>query len=124
MAIPTYDGLALFGSLCTVHTFDQSRAADVRPQFGEDGLPVLDGGGRGRTTLIVGTLTGPGPEGLAAALGAIRSYHDNVARVFTDSLGMSWGSVLMGPVEPLGRVRQSPSGWLLQGFRVRLLHLQ
>lgn len=124
MAIPTYDGLALFGSLCTAHTVDRLRSSDTGPYFGEDGLPSLDGGGRGRSTLVVGTLTGLGPEGLAVAFGALRSFHDGVPRVFTDSLGAVWPEVLMGPVEPLGRVRQSPRGGFLRGFRVVLTHLR
>jgi hypothetical protein len=122
MPLPTLDGSPVFGSACSVRTSPAPRASSVTPTFGEDGLPTLDGGGRGGTSTIRGTLRGFGPSGLATAEGQVRAFNDGNLHMFGDSLGTVWPSVRLVWFSPIGRVRQSGYGYFERDFTAILFH--
>lgn len=121
--IPTFDGVQLFGTTCYVTTDEPRRRRSLETYFGTDGIFMLDGGGSGRISRIVGTLSGFGPTGLATAEAAVRSFKDGQVYTFIDPLGTIWTQVQLETFEPIGRIRQSPTGFLFRGFRCYLRHL-
>jgi hypothetical protein len=121
---PTLDGLALFGIAAQGLTLDADRARDLRATFGLHGLECLDGGARGRLTIISATHAGPGPAGLLLAQDALRSFNDGAEHTLTDTLGTPWPSVLLEYFSPRGRVRRDQAGNYYQAFICTLRHLR
>ena len=120
----SFGGLNLFGTAVSMVTSDNPREKQLNAYFGLSGLESLDGGLRGRFTHVTGLLYGPSPIALASAESLFRSFNDGVTRSLTDTLGVTWPSVRLDSFQPIGRVRQSPSGVLFRSYTARFLHLE
>lgn len=90
----TYNGENIFGVATRCRHVVNPRAQQVDSYFGVNGVRVLDGGGRGRTFQVRGVLVGASMAELADAEARFADYADGVARVFVDSRGRSWSSVV------------------------------
>jgi hypothetical protein len=123
MANPSFGGAAIFGNVEQMPTIDNPRDRQVNAYNGQNGLEVLDGGGRGRVTTVSGRLYGDGIDGLAAAVGLFRSFHDGLAYVLTDTAGNAWPIVRMERFQPSGRIRQDTNGTCWQDYSAEFLHL-
>ena len=121
--MPSYGGVNIFGTAVTMSTADNPRETQVNSYFGLSGLETLDGGLRGRYTLVAGLLFGSSAPALASAEGLFRSYNDGIARVLVDQFGASWPSVRLESFQPWGRVKQSPHGIFFRPYHARFLHL-
>jgi hypothetical protein len=109
--VPSIDGYPIFGNAVLVQTVQRPRQTQINYDFGGQGqLGIQDGGGRGTEHRLSGTITGIGPAGLASSFGAIRSYNDGQTHTFVDALGTAWPNTVVGPVQPMGRIWQSPGG--------------
>lgn len=119
--------MASFGALHlgdgTTVTADDPRATFEQGDFGGNVLWSIDGGGRGRRTLIAGQLAAPTSLALATAEAVFRSHNDGQARTLTDNLGVTWPNVVLTLYRPLGRVRQTPAGIYYRAYRAEFLHL-
>ena len=122
--MPSYGGVNIFGASVTMSTVDSPREKQINSFFGLSGLETLDGGSRGRVTEVGGILYGSGAALLAGAESTFRSFDDGVSRVLVDSLGASWGNVVLQSFRPMGRVRQSPFGVFFRAYKARFLHLE
>ncbi len=120
----SFGGTNIFGTAVSMVTADNPRQTQLNAFFGLSGLESLDGGLRGRSTLVTGLLYGPSQVGLASAESLFRSYHDGVARTLVDTLGVSWQGVCLTAFQPQGRIRQSPAGVLFRSYKARFLHLE
>jgi hypothetical protein len=120
----SFGGASIFGGAVSMTTADNPREKQINAYFGLSGLEVLDGGLRGRVTRVTGVLAGSSSAELAAAEATFRSFNDGKTRVLVDTLGVSWTNVRLDSFEPLGRVRQSPSGLLFRSYQARFLHLE
>ena len=121
--MPSYGGQMLFGTAVTMATVDHRRQNQVNSFFGINGLETLDGGFRGRSTLVQGVLSGNSSLGLAGAENLIRSFNDGVTRTLVDNLGSVWLNVRLVSFQPRGRVRQSPQGIYFRAYEAQFLHL-
>ena len=54
---------------------------------------------------------------LALAESTFLGFQDGVTRTPTDTLGRSWGNVVLDTYQPKGRIRQTPSGLLSATIR-------
>ena len=121
--MPSYNGINIFGVAVTMATAPRERPKWLQPAFGADGLPCLDGGGRGGETIVSGVLTGASAAGLSAAEALFRSMQDGQSRDLVDTFGVVWPEVLLDHFEPQGRVRQSAYGAFWRGYKARFIHL-
>ena len=100
--MPSYGGVPIFGGAVTMRTADNPREKQVNAFFGLSGLETLDGGLRGRTTLVTGLLYGNTPSLLTPR--PRRPSHSytmsGVAKVLIDSLRTAWS-------EPSGSICSS-----------------
>lgn len=119
----TFGGINIFGTAVTMTTVENPRSTQVNAYFGLDGVEVLDGGLRGRTTLASGLLSGETPEAIAVAEAAFRLMADGQVRTLVDSYGTTWLNVRMESFQPRGPLRHSPSGRLFRAYQARFLHL-
>ena len=122
--MPSYGGVNLFGTAVTMSTVDHPREKQVNSYFGLSGLETLDGGARGRVTEVSGVLFGQTPASLASSESTFRSYSDGVTRDLIDTLGSDWSNVRLETFQPIGRVRQSPTGLFFRSYHARFLHLE
>jgi len=120
--MPSFGGLNIFGTALTMSTTVNPRAKQVNAYFGLDGLEVLDGGSRGRTTLAAGMLFGPTAPALAVAEATFHAMNDGVARMLVDTSGVIHPGVRLESFQPMGRIRRSPAGYFLRAYRARFLH--
>ncbi len=104
-------------------TADHPRERQLNAFFGISGLEALDGGLRGRTTSVTGLLSGKSAGVLAGAEASFRSFNDGIARLLVDQFGNVWPSVRLEVFQPLGRVKQSPTGMFFRPYHARFLHL-
>jgi hypothetical protein len=72
----------------------KASAAQINAFFGISGTQSIWGGQRGREFLIQGVFVGTSWDELAAAEQILLSYDDGIARVLTDTWGVSWPSVI------------------------------
>jgi hypothetical protein len=121
--MPSFGGANIFGTAVTMSTTDNPREVQINAYFGLSGLEMLDGGLRGRFTLVSGLLVGDSPAALNGAELHFRSYNDGVARPLVDNFGTIWPSVRLDAFRPLGRVLQSSSGSYYRAYQARFLHL-
>jgi hypothetical protein len=121
--MPSFGGANVFGTAVTMSTADYPRQYQVNAYFGLNGLEMLDGGARGRVTLVEGILYGSTAAALAGAEATFRSYNDGIARVLVDQFGTSWASVTLDFFRPSGRVQQAPDGSFYRRYLARFLHL-
>ena len=121
--MPSFGAVNIFGTAVTMSTADFPREKQINAYFGISGLEALDGGLRGRSTNVMGLLSGPVAAGLAGAEALFRSYNDGVARTLVDQFGTSWANVRLELFLPWGRVKQSPSGYYFRPYHARFLHL-
>ena len=119
----SYNGVAIFGASVSMTTSDLPRETQVNSFFGVNGLEMLDGGFRGRTTRVRGVLYGQSAILLASAEGLFRSYNDGVARTLVDNLGTAWANVRLLAFQPTGRARQSADGTYFRAYQAQFLHL-
>lgn len=120
----SYGGTNIFGTAVSMVTADNPRQTQLNGYFGLSGLEFLDGGLRGRSTQVMGLLYGSSAVALASAESLFRSYHDGVARILVDTLGVSWQGVCLTAFQPQGRIKQSPGGVLFRSYKARFLHLE
>ena len=121
--MPSYGGLAIFGSAVAMATADAPRQNQLNSFFGVNGLESLDGGSRGRVTRVRGVLHGASALGLASAENLFRSLDDGVARILIDTLETTWAGVRLTAFRPQGRVRQSPNGTYFRAYQAQFTHL-
>lgn len=121
--MPSYGGLAIFGSAVTMATVDERRQTQFNTFFGINGLETLDGGLRGRTTRVRGVLSGPSALDLAGAENLFRSLDDGLTRTLVDNLGLVWANVRLTGFQPFGRVRQTPNGTFFRAYQAQFFHL-
>lgn len=120
--MPSFGGANIFGTAVSLSTADYPRQYQVNAYFGLNGLEMLDGGARGRVTLVEGVLFGSSAAALASAEATFRSYNDGVARVLVDQFGTSWQGVTLDFFRPSGRVQQAPDGSYYRRYIARFLH--
>jgi hypothetical protein len=121
--MPSFGGANVFGTAVAMSTADYPRQNQVNAYFGLNGLEMLDGGARGRVTIVEGVLYGNTAAALAGAEATFRSYNDGVARVLVDQFGTSWMNVKLDLFRPSGRVKQAPDGSFYRRYQARFLHL-
>lgn len=111
----TYNGENIFGHAVQFQHIARPRAQQIAAFFGVSGTQVLDGGGRGRTLLIRGVLTGQSLEALNAAEARFHYYADGIARILVDNRGRVWSNVVFrGEFVPDSRgVISTSAGWAL-----------
>lgn len=123
MTNPTFGGTALFGNVTDMPTADNPRDRQINSYNGQNGLEILDGGGRGRVTRVTGQLFGNGPAGLTAAVALFRSFLDGNAYVLVDTVGNTWPVVRLERFHPTGRIRQDADGLCWQDYTAEFLHV-
>ena len=117
MAIPTYRGVAVFGSAVVVEVQDQP--ADVQ----EAGYPGLEGvesgylGGRGRIITVTGVMQDPTAAGLTVRENSMREKKDGVAGTLVDTSGYSWPACLLQTFDPTGPRRYDPGRGYIRPYR-------
>jgi hypothetical protein len=121
--VATYGGIAIFGTGVEMRTVDLPRSVQDNTFFGIDGVEELDGGFRGRMTVVKGLLYAQTSFGLASVEGTFRSYLDGVVRDLTDTTGTTWPNVRLQSFQPNGRVRQAPDGTFFRSYLARFFHL-
>ena len=122
--MPSFGGVNIFGTAVTMATMDNPRENQLNAFFGLSGLESLDGGLRGRVTNVSGLIYATPSASLASLELLFRSYNDGIARPLTDTLGTTWMNVRLESFTPIGRVRQSPYGFLFRSYQARFLHLE
>lgn len=120
----SFGGVNIFGTAVSMVTSDNPRERQLNAYFGLSGLESLDGGLRGRVTLVNGLLHGDSPELLASAELVFRAFNDGRAYFLVDTLGVAWPNVRLDAFQPLGRVRSSPAGVYFRSYQARFLHLE
>ena len=119
----SYGGVNLFGTSVSFSTLDRPRQIQANSYFGVDGVESLDGGSRGRSTVVSGVLFAPSPAGLASTESAFRNYSDGMSRDLIDGFGSLWPNVLLESFQPQGRARRTPDGIYFRPYRARFFHL-
>lgn len=94
MSTAYLDGAAVFGLAVRCQHVPKASALQINTFFGVSGTQAVWGGGRGREFFVEGVLYGGSWDELAAAEAMLLSYDDGIARVFTDTWGKSWPSVI------------------------------
>ncbi|GAC1470641.1 MAG: hypothetical protein NVSMB9_15910 [Isosphaeraceae bacterium] len=118
-----FDGMNIFGFAVSMSTTDHTRERQLNSYFGVSGLEAIDGGLRGRTTIVSGLLYANSASALAGSESLFRSYNDGVARTLIDQFGTIWSNVRLELFHPQGRVKQSSAGYYLRPYQARFLHL-
>lgn len=119
----SYGGAEIFGLAVQWSTTNNPRELQLNSFFGVDGLESLDGGSRGRTTLVAGVLRAPDSASLASIENNFRSLQDGAARTLVDGSGTTWEEVILENFQPQGRVRRAADGVAFRPYRARFLHL-
>ena len=122
--MPSFGGVNIFGTAVNMTTTDNPREKQLNSYFGLSGLESLDGGLRGRVTNVSGLIYATSSATLGSLEFLFRSYNDGVARALLDTLGTTWMSVRLDSFTPVGRVRQSPYGFMFRAYQARFLHLE
>jgi hypothetical protein len=119
----TFGNQAIFGTGVTFSTSNRPRQTQVNSFFGINGVEVIDGGNRGRETIVSGTLIAPDSASLSQSESVFRNLADGVARELVDSSGNTWQNVLLEHFQPIGRVQLAASGSSIRSYRARFFHL-
>jgi hypothetical protein len=121
--IATFDGVPIFGTAVEMTTTDDPRETQYNAFFGIDGQEWIDGGFRRRTTTVKGLIYGQDLPTFLANKDLIRSCQDNVDRVLSTTTGETYQNVILTTFKTVGRVRQSPEGYVFQSYSAILIHL-
>ena len=105
-----YGGQNIFGMSVTILVEPEPAERQFNAFYGLSGVLSLWGGLRGRVFAIEGVLVGTDAYSLAAARDLFTSFDDGIARTLTDTMGVTWPSVIFERFQPTGRVVQLAGG--------------
>ena len=124
MPVPTYAGLALFGSAVTLHVTAESNGRQLNAYPGVHGLELLDLGRRGGTGRIDGIWFFAGPLDLRTTLATWTYLCDGTPRILWDSKGLVWPNAVLDPYRLEGpAITSAATGQIIQRFSGSLLLL-
>jgi hypothetical protein len=121
--VASYNGIDL-GIVEECNTWGNPRELQVNAYCGVDGLEVLDAGGRGGESHVVGALAGVDVGDLAAIKGALRAAQlAGGAAAFVDDEGTAWADVVLVRFRPFGRRYVGGDGVAAQRYEMDLMHV-
>lgn len=119
----SFNGVSL-GFIFLMNTAANPKSRQINAYPGADGLEVLDHGSRGGTTVVEGAIGSVSAPGLSAAEQSLRSLQvDGGAYVLVDTLGRSWGGVILVQYRPKGRVYLTINNFLARRYDAEFLHI-
>jgi hypothetical protein len=119
----SFNGASL-GFIFEMNPNPNPKARQINTYPGATGLEVLDQGGRGGTTTVLGAVLGGSPSGLDSAISTFRSLQqDGGQYTLLDNLGRSWSGVILVAFNTVGQARPLVGGGYAKRYEAEFLHV-
>jgi len=122
---PSFDGIAMFGYGVQMRTGEPEREVQTASFFGINGIASINGGGRGRKTMVAGMLRGTTLEEYNAAEQLFYLYLNAGNFLLTDTQGRYWPQVRMVAFSPAeGPLQQDGNtGEVIHAYSATFQHM-